>query len=332
MRTDTSTNFVIEYPDLFTWERDENYIRITRPQFGVALGTCQVTIANTSASASRQLAQVVPGASTELVVHISDVLNTLGTGNCSLSITVAAGTANAYTFTATFTHRRGETMQWRDHGASRSIAKKGWDGGSENITLFVAAAPAVISYWNGSAWSTVNRPQPGAYAMSVGRFASSKGYVTIDYASANYAPSGDLWNSESGSIATIRYFDDGFAACARKGEMVLAWYDNDGLQRTLRGIVTSDTSTAAQSVFAKSDLATIKGTPARHVTGEGKTLTMQFDGIPRDMYLEDVLTSHDVTLYTADGARNMSVIPNTLSITKEMNEKADYTLTLTLKI
>lgn len=325
MRTDTTTNlgYTLTYPDAIVWGGDDNYIRISG---STNIGKIRVRCYPELVGAVGHFFDYTPISQKDVVIHINDLLLAMNAYE-TLTIVVDVTGLNNYEFTIGYF--RGKTLPYRNHGCSRVVSLTGLS----SVQYMLTAAPVTMTWVEVSGIIRREETQvyetPGLISISCDKFSEAVPYVTFDYSDASRGgtPQPGIFEPTE-DIVTLTSTNE----CVNKNRCVVEWYDTDGCVRHAVGLHEGFSTSVGQLEFRKSGLSIIRDTPARKVTDISAEITLTFDAVPKKMYIEEILTSEEVYITSADvsTSRKISAIPTTLNVMRDSGDYQDITITFKL--
>lgn len=351
MRTDTSIEgFTHTFPNELVFLGDKSFVKI---EGETALGTIIVRCYDASTMVGRYL-QYSAGSRTSATLQLTELFKVMySAGTTAILLRT---TCNGARFAdQTIYLRKGITLPYRDHGCTRTYsvlfgnhiqhlvpmagATRYWwtDGevhqsyyaGWQNTELDVdmnGIAEVTMDWDSGDqgAWDADNAPLIGLGTREI----LWHPYQTINYP---VAVDGDYWRNAGQTTAYIRPWDTnglGVSCLPKDGGIALVWDNIDGNRVYAVGKVASDTLSVEQTEFRLPSASEINTLPGRLVTGNAKEIVVEFIGIPRTMYLDEMLLSEEVFYTSTDLSDLHPCIPSSLVVTKDGKDIQDITITL----
>lgn len=355
MRTDTSiSGFTYTIPNELVFLGDKSFVKI---QGSRALGTIMVRCYNSSTMIGEFL-RYNAGSRNTAIIQLTELLKAMysaGTTEIIIRTSCSGATFPDYTISL----RKGVTLPYRDHGCSRTYSVLF----GNHINHLIPMAGAVRRWWvNGEqrqntnvSWENaqLDIDMTGFEELTMNWDDDARGawddnnasfiglgtremvwhpYQLIEYPSA---VDGDYWRSQGDTIAYVRPWDTsglGMSCIPKDGGIAVVWDNIDGNRVYAVGKVASDTLSVTQNEFRQPSISEVVGHPGRLMTSSTKEIVVEFLGIPRTMYLDEILLSEEV-FYTHNDLNSLHpCILSSLVVTKDGKNFQDITLTLKIAI
>lgn len=100
--------------------------------------------------------------------------------------------------------------------------------------------------------------------------------------------------------------------CALEREIMVGWYNTDGVWRVASGQLLTGSLTSGGDPMRRSGGA-LRHEAWRHITSVGQTISVGFFDVPHDAYIEDILTSWYVAVIMPDNTE-IPAVPTTKKI------------------
>ena len=351
MRTITSIEGrTLTIPNETIFLKDLAFVKIEGEVLGEVVVRCY-----DAPTMSGKMVKYDPKGRNSVTIRINELLQVLYAGG-STSIVLRVQEGNNTWDDFSIEMRKGITLPYRDHGCSRTYSmlfgqpvkhlimaggqRRYWQDGqmhqdsydgdvNETISFDLSGRVTVTMRYDNEDEGAWDNDQSDLIGLGT-REQVYKPYQLVSYSTPR---KGDKWRN-SGDLVYIRPWDIGGYGlnCLPPNGLAVVWDNIDGNRVYAIGHVVNDTITATQMQFRKAGISEIGCSPSQLLTGHEREVAVEFLGIPRDMYLDEILLSDEV-FYTIEGLDNLQpAIPSSLSITRDNGEFADVSLSIKIAL
>lgn len=308
MRTYTSANITVTYPEQLVWLLDNNFM-LCENMYGAYRMRVNATVTVGGVHSVYDHTTEIGTLTFRWAPFLRGVPNGSNVGVvCSITTWDANDNQHSDVVKYTMDMRYGKTLQERHHC-------------SESVVVY-EKAPDLVNFeilkpagWTGRVYFGANTYTYNSNDASVNLITyASPGDMTIKYSGLTGIYRGEIFNDGKDAIWSVRCLQ----VCPAKNGIKLTYYNTDGCKRYAIGEVLKKTMAAERKECRKGGIV-YDEPPRSLVTGYTGTIDVGFKDVEPGQYLEDIMLSPVVT--TARGTDTINVIPTTLQMVRDGETK-----------